>query len=55
MKKPAKERDLEAEEVEGELDDIEEFPLPEGLLAAAGVESDEDFDAIPEVPLRGTA
>lgn len=31
---------------DGELD-VEHFPLPPGLLEAAGVESDEDFEALP--------
>lgn len=28
--------------------DLAHFPLPKGLLYAAGVENDEDFDDIPE-------
>lgn len=44
--------------IDDELDedgdvDVEHFPLPDGLLEAAGIESDDDFDAVPEVPLRG--
>ena len=29
--------------------DVESFALPQALLDAAGVESDEDFDAIPDL------
>lgn len=30
---------------------VEQFPLSAGLLAAAGIESDEDFDDIPAIPV----
>lgn len=26
--------------------DVEHFPIPEGLLKAAGIETDEDWDAL---------
>jgi len=43
-------------DIEEDIDDVEDnpeeaeeqFDLPPALLAAAGIESDEDFDSIPE-------
>lgn len=34
---------------EGDLD-VEQYPLPAGLLAAAGINSDEGFDSIKAIP-----
>ena len=31
-----------------EDEDLDQFPLPAGLLKAAGIETDEDADAVPE-------
>ena len=34
------------------LEDVEDHPIPQGLLRAAGVESDEDYEAIPSATSR---
>lgn len=39
--------DIDSDE-DGELD-VEHYPLPAALLKAAGIESDDDFDELPEV------
>lgn len=47
MLKPINPLDDEDYDDDGEPD-VEHFPVPAGLLVAAGIESDEDWDALDE-------